>query len=172
MNPLKNNGESGIINKRDIASRNFPNGLRTEPNHHLTTSEIEELRKDISAIKADEKIFKFNCGRRTGYDDILDEITVKGDVLPDNSSDHPRDRMSSRAVLAHEYYGHRNHRETKLSPGEWNDEFRASYSAAKNCPNLSDEDRRYLIMDALERAKESGVTIKYNSFIRRILHGY
>ena len=79
--------------------------------------------------------------------------------------------MSSRAVLAHEYYGHRAYRGTKLKPGAWNDEFRASYMAAKNTPNLSDEDRRYLILDALERAKESGITIKYNEFIRGILYG-
>ena len=80
--------------------------------------------------------------------------------------------MSSRAVIAHEYYGHRAYRGTKLRKGAWNDEFRASYMAAKNTPNLSDEDRRYLILDALERAKESGVTIKYNDFIRRTLYGY
>jgi hypothetical protein len=44
--------------------------------------------------------------------------------------------------------------------------------AAKNAPNLTDEDRRYLILDALERAKEKGVSIKHNGFIRRILYGY
>ena len=38
--------------------------------------------------------------------------------------------------------------------------------------NLTDEDRYYLILDALERAKESGVTIKSNSFIRSVLYGY
>jgi hypothetical protein len=43
--------------------------------------------------------------------------------------------------------------------------------AAKNTPNLSDEDRRYLTMDALERAKSAGVAIKYNNFIRSVLYG-
>lgn len=70
------------------------------------------------------------------------------------------------------YYGHRANRNTKLPKGSWNDEFRASYLAAKNCPNLTDEDRYYLVLDALERAKEKGVSIKYNDFIRRILYGY
>ena len=116
--------------------------------------------------------FVFNIGRRTGYDDVLDEIRVKGDVLPDENSNHPRDKMSARAALAHEYYGHRANRGTQLANGAWNDEFRASYMAAKNCPNLTDEDRYYLIADALERAKEAGVTVKYNDFIRRILYGY
>ena len=80
--------------------------------------------------------------------------------------------MSQRAAIAHEYYGHRTYKGTSLPKGSWNDEFRASYMAAKNCPNLSDEDRRYLVLDALERAKESGITIKNNDFIRRILYGY
>jgi hypothetical protein len=79
--------------------------------------------------------------------------------------------MSERAVLAHEYYGHRAYRDTDLQDGSWNDEFRASYMAAKNTPNLNEEDRQYLILDAVERAKEAGVTITYNELMRRILHG-
>lgn len=169
---IDNGRESGIIESRSIASRNLPNGLRTAPSHILTEAEIESLKKDIASIEADESVFKFNKGHRTGYDDVLDEIRVKGDILPDLSSKHPRDRMSSRAALAHEYYGHRANRGTNVPNGAWNDEFRASYMAAKNCPNLSDEERTDLILDALERAKESGVTIKNNDFIRRVLYGY
>jgi hypothetical protein len=87
---------------------------------------------------------------------------------------HPRDLMSSRAVLAHEYYGHRPYRnaDIKLPAGSWNDEFRASYMAARNAPELSNDDRRYLILDALERAKSAGVTVTYNSFIKEVLYGY
>ena len=80
--------------------------------------------------------------------------------------------MSERAVLAHEYYGHRTNRDSFLKPGAWNDEFRASYFAARDCPNLSDEDRRYLVLDAVERAKEAGVAINYNDFMRRVVYGY
>ena len=159
-------------NERNVTSRNLPNGLRTAPSRILSDEEIKQLKKEISEINADVDVFKFNVGRRTGYDDELDEIRVRGDVLPDTNSNHPRDRMSSKAALAHEYYGHRANRGTKLSKGAWNDEFRASYMAAKNCPNLSDEDRYYLVLDALERAKEKGVSIKYNDFIRRVLYGY
>lgn len=163
---VEKSGGSGIMKERGMA-----NGMRTSPYHILTESEIETLNKDIEAIGADKSIFKFNKGTRTGYDDITDEIFVKGDVLPDLNSTHPRDLMSSRAALAHEYYGHRANRGTKLPKGAWNDEFRASYMAAKNCPNLTDEDRRYLILDALERAKEKGVTIQHNEFIRKTLYG-
>ena len=85
---------------------------------------------------------------------------------------HPTDLLSVRATLAHEYYGHRKYRGTKVPQGSWNDEFRASYMAAKNCPNLSDEDRRLLVLDALERAKTAGVSVRYNNFIRKCLYGY
>lgn len=164
--------KSGIIESRKIVSRNLPNGLRTAPSHILTDDEILNLKKDIETIGADVKVFKFNVGMRTGYDDILDEIRVKGDILPDLNSKHPRDKMSARAALAHEYYGHRANRGTNVPKGAWNDEFRASYMAAKNTPNLSAEERRDLVLDALERAKESGVTIQNNDFIRRTLYGY
>lgn len=165
--------KSGIIKiSRNIASRNLPNGLRQPRDHILSDDEILSLKEDIKSIEADEKVFQFNEGIRTGYDDVLDVIRVRGDVLPDKSSDHPRDKMSSRAALAHEYYGHRAFRGTKLRKGSWNDEFRASYFAAKVCPNLSLIERQHLILDALERAKEQGITIKHNAFIRRVVYGY
>ena len=79
--------------------------------------------------------------------------------------------MSERAVLAHEYYGHRANKGTYLPEGSWNDELRASYFATKNTPNLCDKDRLYLIMDAIERTKEAGVTIVYNDFMKGCLYG-
>lgn len=169
---VDNSGESGIIEERKISTRKMANGMRQPPNHVLAHDEIEMLKTDIKAIEADASVFEFNKGRYTGYNDKTDKIKIRGDVLPDISSQHPRDLMSSRAVLAHEYYGHRVYRGTKLKKGSWNDEFRASYMAAKNTPNLSNEDRRYLVLDALERAKEKGITIKNNDFIRRTLYGY
>lgn len=42
--------------------------------------------------------------------------------------------------------------------------------AAKNAPGLTAEDRRYLILDAISRAQEAGVSIKYNDFMRRVLY--
>ena len=46
-----------------------------------------------------------------------------------------------------------------------------SYMAAKNAPNLSNQDRILLIMDAMERAKTAGVTIKWNNFMRSVVYG-
>lgn len=184
-NLLTNDSTRGIINTNEgdnmdvteanmAESREMASGLRRSPGHILTDEEIEILKKDIEALQADISVFKFNKGRRTSYIDESDEVRVKGDVFPDINSIHPRDLMSSRAVLAHEYYGHRPYRNlsTPLPYGSWNDEFRASYMAAQNAPGLSNEDRRYLILDALERAKTAGVSITYNSFIRRILYDY
>lgn len=68
-----------------------------------------------------------------------------------------RDMMSTRAVLAHEYYGHKYFNDIfgERNPivGAWNDEFRTSYNAAINAPNLSQIDRMLLMQDALERAR-------------------
>ena len=156
----------------EIMTERQASGLRRSPLNTLSETEIVHLKNEIRAIHADESIFRFNTGQSTGYLDKRDVILVTGNVFPDINSTHPRDLMSERAVLAHEYYGHRAYRNTKAKKGSWNDEFRASYMAAKNAPNLNDEDRQYLILDAIERAKEAGVTIKYNKFMRRILYGY
>ena len=172
---LQKVNKSGIIN---VGSDNVQllnrkaNGLRKSATLPLSNEDIIFLKSEIKNIGADENIFIFNSGVSTGYNDKYDIIRITSNVFPDENSLHPRDLMSARAVLAHEYYGHRAYRNTKLAPGSWNDEFRASYSAAKNCPNLSLQDRAYLIMDAIERAKEVGVTIKYNEFMRRVLYGY
>ena len=72
--------------------------------------------------------FRFNEGNQTGFLDSEGIINVRGDVLPDLYSNHPRDLMSPRAVLAHEYYGHKHFDDVfgvrNPLPGSWNDEFR------------------------------------------------
>jgi len=147
------------------------NGMRQEM-RKLTNDEITHLKSEIRAIEADESVFVFDDALQTSYTDKDDFISIATDVFPDLTSDIPRDLMSERAVLAHEYYGHRAFRGTTVPPRSWNDEFRASYTAAKNAPNLTDKDRQFLVRDALARATEKGVKIKHNSFIRRILYGY
>ena len=46
------------------------------------------------------------------------------------------------------------------------------YTAALSTPNLEEMDRAYLMLDALERAKEAGVNKKITNVIRRVLYGY
>lgn len=165
---IANSAERGIIKERGMA-----NGLRRSSVIKLTDNDKIHLLLEIDAINADRTIFVFRDGYESGYSDTRDKIFISSNIFPSNDSSlHPRDLMSERAALAHEYYGHRANRGTSVPQGAWNDEFRASYMAAKNCPNLSDEDRRYLILDALERAKEQGISVRYNDFIRRILYGY
>ena len=143
----------------------YVSGLRRSPYMQLTDEEIVFLKSEIQAIEADENVFVFNQGRTTGYLDNRDIINVRANVFSNETSTHPRDLMSARAVLAHEFYGHRANRGTSIEQGRWNDEFRASYFAAKNTPNLTVQDRAYLVMDAIERAREAGVSIRYNNFM-------
>jgi hypothetical protein len=161
-----------IEDEREITQRDMASGLRKSSNIPLSQADKEHLLKEMNSIGADEDIFIFRDGYGSGYSESRDKVFISSNVFPSkDSSLHPRDLMSERAVLAHEYYGHRQYKGTKVAAGMWNDEFRASYMAAKNCPNLSDFDRRYLILDALERAKEAGVTVKYNKFMRRVIYG-
>jgi len=151
------------------------NGTRKSPFYVLTEQDIAELLVDIRTIEADESIFEFNCDfvRGTSYIDTIDKIAVKGNVYPDkvSGSTHPRDIMSPRAVLAHEYYGHRTYRGTSLPPEHWEDEFRASRTAAEITPNLTDEERKHLVLDAIERKREAGIKVELDDFMRRILDG-
>ena len=151
--------------------RGMAGGLRA-PITELTMKQREFVRGEIKAIGGDMSHFSFTGWKNgTRYDDDDDIVYVSGNVFPDKTSTKARDQMSVRAALAHEYYGHRSYRFTKVVPGSWNDEFRASYTAAIKAPGLSEEDRQLLMRDALDRAVEAGVTIKYNDEIRRILYG-
>lgn len=151
--------------------RAMAGGLRA-PITELTMAQRQFVRNEIAAIGGDMSHFSFTGWESgTRYDDDDDVVYIAGNVFPDERSTKARDRMSVRATLAHEYYGHRSFRGTKARPGSWNDEFRASYTAALKAPGLTDDDRQLLMRDALDRASEAGVTIKYNDEIRRILYG-
>ena len=171
-NNLVNSSRFDIIKAREVSHREMANGLRKSPLIPLSEKDKSFILEEIKAIEADESVFIFRDGVGSGYSDGRDIVYVSSNIFPSNDdSVHPRDRMSVRAALAHEYYGHRVHRNSTLALGDWRDEFRASYSAAKRCPNLTAEDRAYLILDAVERANEAGVSIKYNSFMKRCLYG-
>lgn len=151
--------------------RSMAMGLRQPPSRILTDEEIETLKSEAQSIGIPTEVLAFNQGRRTGFMDADGTISVRGDVLPDLTSSIARDRMSSRAVLAHEYYGHYMSHPSEYANGDWRDEFRASYNAAMNAPNLSDEERGHLILDAYDRAKQAGEFTGYDETARRILYG-
>ena len=164
----------GYDTNRGIKSpnwRSFASGLRKQASR-LTDAEINVLRADIEAIGADLSVFSFNTGSRTSYSDKTGKINVRRDVFPDDEGLLARDRMSARAVLAHEYYGHHKFAPSSFPIGDWRDEMRASYVAARNSPGLSREERRDLVVDAYDRAREAGCDYEYSKWAKEIVYGY
>ena len=155
-----------------MPKRTLPMGLRQPASHMLTEEEITRLKEEALSIGIPLEKLLFNQGTQTGFRDRNAMIYVRGDVLPDLYSDIARDKMSSRAVLAHEYYGHCKNHPSQYEAGDWRDEFRASYDAAVHTPNLTDEERAQLMIDAYDRAKEAGEFIGYDETARRIIYGY
>ena len=165
---LENSDNSSIMK----VERGMASGARKSFLIPLSKSDKTFILQEIDSIGADRRFFEFRDGAPTAYSDKRDKIFISSSVFPSNDgSTHPTDLLSVRAVLAHEFYGHKANRNTKLAKGSWNDEFRASYLAAKNAPGLTDEDRVLLITDAMQRAKDAGVNIKLNAFMRRCLYG-
>ena len=164
------------------------NGMRNMEKTPLTDDEIKFVKEHIHRIKADETKFVFNdpahITKSTCYNYVEDIIYVTKNVLPDTrfGTIHPRDIMSVACVLAHEYYGHRIYRneyiedqkkgQPFLTTPAWQDECRASLTAAKNTPNLTDAERRDLVMEAIHRANEAGHYIENDDFMKEVLYGY
>lgn len=157
----------GIIQKRNMA-----NGGRRSRNYVLTSSDITFVNNEAKAIGIPNGILVFNSGNQTGFRDSDTQIYIKGDIFPDNNSNKNRDLLSVRATLAHEYYGHYKAHPSPYGIGDWRDEFNASYRAAIDAPNLSDEDRARLMIDAYERAEEAGQKLEYDKIARRLIYGY
>lgn len=155
-----------------MPERNMAMGLRKPASHVLTEEEIESIKEDAIALEINISLLMFNAKGRTGFVDAEERINVCGDVLPDLDSTVARDRMSQRAVLAHEYYGHMANHPSEYEMGDWRDEFRASYDAAINAPNLTDEDRALLMVDAYDRAREAGEFQGYDEIARKMIYGY
>lgn len=171
-----------------ISDKDMANGMRDTSHTPLTDKEIQYVLSEIHRIQADASIFVFNDkdhqNRSTCYNYRDDIIFVTRNVFPDTKygSTHPRDLMSVGAVLAHEYYGHRHYREEYLADSlkedgfhttpEWQDECRASITAAKLAPGLTDLDRSNLVMDAIYRAREYGQLIEMDDFMKEVVYGY
>lgn len=153
-------------------NRAMSNGQRTSPHHILSDDEKQRILTLSKEIGLPTEVIKFNSGTQTGFDDNSQKIHIRGDIIPDFTSTNLRDLLSEKAVLAHEYYGHYKNHPSAFRVGDWRDEFRASYCAAINTPGLSDEERRMLMLDAYDRAREAGVVVKYNRKARGIIYGY
>ena len=146
--------------------------MRRPKGYLLTDIEIESIIEDARSIGIDVSLLHFNTGTQTAFMDPYGWISICGDIIPDPYGDTARDRMTQRAVLAHEYYGHYLNDPSPYPIGDWRDEFRASYDAAIRTPNLTDGERRDLMIDAYDRAKEAGEFTGYDETARRIIYGY
>lgn len=182
---LERNAMIRLIAKKD---KNMSNGMRDMSRTPLTESEIEYVKSEIERIQADENVFIFNDPEHiqgsTCYNYVEDKIYVTRNVFPDlkYGSAHPRDVMSVGAVLSHEYYGHRTYRNEYISDREkgidyhtteeWQDECRASITAAKSSPGLTQKDKADLVMDAVYRADEYNHYIEMDSFMKEVVYGY
>ena len=182
---LERNAMIRLISKKD---KNMSNGMRDMSRTPLTESEIEYVKSEIGRIQADESVFIFNDPEHiqgsTCYNYVEDKIYVTRNAFPDlkYGSAHPRDVMSVGAVLAHEYYGHRVYRDEYIldrekgvnyhTTEEWQDECRASITAAKSAPGLTQKDKADLVMDAVYRADEYNHYIEMDGFMKEVLYGY
>ena len=169
---LDKSSGSGIIKDRNIVDRGMANGKRRDRSYILTDDDISYVTAEAEAIDIPSEVLNFNVGNQTGFSDFYGVINIRGDIFPDESSSHNRDTLSVRAVLAHEYYGHYKAYPSPYLPGDWRDEFHASYNAAVHTPNLSDTDRGKLMVDAYDRAREAGVILDYDTTARRLIYGY
>lgn len=168
---LTNSDERDIIGAENNNSRPMAHGGRRERSYELTEEDIEFVKAEAESIGIPTDVLRFNEGTQTGFWDDGEIINIRGDIFPDTMSTDNRDLLSVRATLAHEYYGHYKAHPSRFSQGDWRDEFAASYNAALNAPNLSDEDRTRLIIDAYDRAKAAGFPAKYNKKAREIIYG-
>ena len=145
--------------------------MRGSNRRKLTASEAAAIKAEAVELHIPPEVLTFEEGMATGYMMDTGLVNVGGDVFPDTSSTLNRDRMSVKAVLAHEYYGHAAFPDSGYDTGHWADEFRASYHAALTAPGLSNEERASLMVDAYDRAREAGVKVKFNKPYMRIVYG-
>lgn len=185
---LEFNGNKIVFRPISDEDKNMSNGMRDLSRTPLTDEEIEFVKSEIRRIGADESVFVFNdkehIERSTCYNAIKDIVYVTKNVFADESGNsiHPRDTMSAAAVLAHEYYGHRIYRQEYIDDHNrgdgidttplWQDEVRASITAAQIAPGLTEMERKDLIMDAMYRAKEVGLPMEMNDFMKEVVYGY
>ena len=105
---------NGIID----TERNMANGLRRSFLRPLSQEDKAFIENEIKEIGADSSKFVFRDYRPTSYSDRDDIVYVSSSVFPsEDGSTIPTDMLSPRAVLAHEYYGHRSKRGTPLEEG-------------------------------------------------------
>ena len=151
--------------------RPMANGMRRSPHYVLTEEDIAVLKAEAESIGVPIEALRFNEGDFTGFSDFRRFIYIKGNVFPDlqYGANNPIDTMTSRAVLAHEYYGHVKMYPSPYQAGSWEDEFWAHKNAAVNTPNLTEEERESLILAAEEHMRKGNLSFSEYKEMRRVL---
>lgn len=161
----------GIDNDRERPARGMSNGPRRGNLTAVSDVEQQQIRQWADELKIPQGLLSFNTGYQTSFDDDTGLINIRGDVFPSEFAANYESILSAKAALAHEYYGHYLHH-SQFDPGDWRDEFQASYRAALDAPGLSDTDRILLMIDAFERPQVAGVKVELNKIARRIIYGF
>ena len=78
-------------------------------------------------------------------DGPIDFINIVGDIVTDSDSNCPL--KSIEAILAHEFYGHRQNSNEACKPNKWRDECNASYKAFHLTKNLLSKAHRLELLD-------------------------
>lgn len=150
--------------------RSMANGPRRGRLTNVSELEQQQIYTYADELKIPQEILSFNTGSCTSFDDDTGLIHIRGDIFPSDFAENPDSILSAKCALAHEYYGHYLHHE-KFDPGDWRDEFQASYRAALDTPGLSGTECSMLMLDAFERAQAAGVSVELNAIARRLLYG-
>lgn len=161
----------GLSKERRIAARAMANGPRRGALTAVTAEEESQIRRDAAELKIPQGVLSFNTGSCTSFDDETGLIHIRGDIFPSEFAENPDSILSARCALAHEYYGHLKHYPSRFEIGDWRDEFEASYRAALDTPNLTDDERAMLMIDAFDRARNANVSVDMNSVARRVIYG-
>lgn len=156
---LTNSDERGIMktgseqmNNKRIS--NVYTGIRNEI--PLTSSEKEFVTKYLTALNVDMDKVVFTDVYRTAYNEKFDAYIIGTDVKPLEKAKYgvinANQRISIKGTLAHEVIGHREaHIKGWTQYDDVLEEVQASIRAARFAPNLSNQERITLLMDARSR---------------------
>ncbi len=161
----------GFDDKEKPTVRAMANGPRRGAFTIVSEDEERLLRKDADDLGIPQNVLSFNTGSYTSFNEETGLIDIRGDVFPSEYAENPESVLPARCALAHEYYGHLKQHPSRFRGGDWRDEFRASYRAALDTPNLTEQERILLMLDAFERAQNANVSVKLNAVARRMIYG-
>lgn len=146
--------KTGSEQMNDKRISNVYTGIRNEI--PLTSSEKEFVTKYLTALNVDMDKVVFTDVYRTAYNEKFDAYIIGTDVKPLENAKYgvinANQRISIKGTLAHEVIGHREaHIKGWTQYDDVLEEVQASIRAARFAPNLSNQERITLLMDARSR---------------------